>query len=125
MNEHSVINTAATANFIGSDEIGETSYVVNSQQSYGKFFIRNSTFCICILRHVIRLITYSLAFFVSRRKLVSRGLIRVEKAGRESHMTVIDADKVSDLLIVYRRSFLDKLVDELAKGKPMAKVLRS
>jgi len=46
------------------------------------------------------------------KKLVSRGLIRVEKAGRESRMTVIDPDKVSDLLIVYRRSFLDKLVDE-------------
>lgn len=46
------------------------------------------------------------------KKLVSRGLIRVDKAGRESRMTVIDPDKVSDLLIVYRRSFLDRLVDE-------------
>ncbi|MBU0684441.1 MAG: helix-turn-helix domain-containing protein [Thermoplasmatota archaeon] len=46
------------------------------------------------------------------KKLVSRGLIRMDKAGRESRMTVIDPDKVSDLLIVYRRSFLDKLVDE-------------
>src|SRR4030042_1823136 len=57
------------------------------------------------------------------KKLVSRGLIRVEKAGRESRMTVIDPDKVADLLIVYRRSFLDKLVDEfvatyIGAGRP-------
>jgi DNA-binding transcriptional ArsR family regulator len=59
------------------------------------------------------------------KKLVSRGLIRIEKAGRESRMTVIDPDKVSDLLIVYRRSFLDKLVDEfvasyIGAGRPSA-----
>lgn len=59
------------------------------------------------------------------KKLVSRGLIRVEKAGRESRMTVTDPDKVSDLLIVYRRSFLDKLVDEfvatyIGAGRPSA-----
>jgi len=61
------------------------------------------------------------------KKLVSRGLIRVDKAGRESRMTVIDPDKVSDLLIVYRRSFLDRLVDEFvasyvgAGGSPAQK----
>jgi DNA-binding transcriptional ArsR family regulator len=46
------------------------------------------------------------------KKLASKGLIKVERVGRESRMTVIEPDKVSDLLIVYRRSFLDKLVDE-------------
>ena len=62
------------------------------------------------------------------KKLVSRGLIRVDKVGRESRMTVIDPDKVSDLLIVYRRSFLDRLVDEFvasyvgAGGPPAEKV---
>jgi DNA-binding transcriptional ArsR family regulator len=50
------------------------------------------------------------------KKLASRGLIQVEKVGRESRMTVIDPEKVSDLLIVYRRSFLDKLVDEFVAG---------
>jgi hypothetical protein len=40
------------------------------------------------------------------------GVIRVEKVGRESRLTVIDPDKVADLLIVYRRTFLDKLVDD-------------
>ncbi len=46
------------------------------------------------------------------KKLVSRGAVRVEKKGRESHLTVIDPDVVADLLIVYRRTFLDKLVDD-------------
>ncbi|MCU0852711.1 MAG: winged helix-turn-helix transcriptional regulator [Thermoplasmata archaeon] len=45
-------------------------------------------------------------------KLSSMGVIKVEKVGRESRMTVIDPDKVADLLIVYRRTFLDKLVDD-------------
>jgi hypothetical protein len=39
-------------------------------------------------------------------------VIRLEKVGRESRMTVLDPDKVSDLLIIYRRTFFDKLVDE-------------
>jgi hypothetical protein len=38
--------------------------------------------------------------------------VKLEKAGRESRMTVIDPEKVSDLLIVYRRTFFDKLVDD-------------
>lgn len=46
------------------------------------------------------------------KKLVSRGVVKVEKVGRESRLTVIDPDKVADLLIVYRRTFLDKLVDD-------------
>jgi DNA-binding transcriptional ArsR family regulator len=46
------------------------------------------------------------------KKLVGRGLIKVEKVGRESRMTVLEPEIVSDLLIVYRRSFFDKLVDE-------------
>ena len=45
-------------------------------------------------------------------KLSSMGVIKVDKIGRESKMTVIDPDKVADLLIVYRRTFLDKLVDD-------------
>jgi predicted transcriptional regulator len=46
------------------------------------------------------------------KKLVNRGVVRVEKSGRESRLSVIDPDKVVDLLIVYRRTFLDKLVDD-------------
>lgn len=58
------------------------------------------------------------------KKLVGMGVIRVEKVGRESRMTVIDPDKVADLLIVYRRTFIDKLVDDFvavyvaAGGRP-------
>jgi predicted transcriptional regulator len=46
------------------------------------------------------------------KKLVGKGVVKLEKAGRESRMTVIDPEKVSDLLIVYRRTFFDKLVDD-------------
>lgn len=46
------------------------------------------------------------------KKLVDQGVIKLEKAGRESRMTVLDPDKVADLLILYRRTFFDKLVDE-------------
>lgn len=46
------------------------------------------------------------------KKLMSLGVVRVEKVGRESRLTVADPDKVADLLIVYRRTFLDKLVDD-------------
>lgn len=46
------------------------------------------------------------------KKLISKGVITVEKVGRESRLTVIDPDKVADLLIVYRRTFFDKLVDD-------------
>lgn len=58
------------------------------------------------------------------KKLVSSGIISVERTGRESRLTVIEPDKISDLLIVYRRSFLDRLVDEfiariLGAGKPI------
>lgn len=46
------------------------------------------------------------------KKLVNMGVVQVEKAGRESRLTVVDPDKVADLLIVYRRTFIDKLVDD-------------
>ncbi|HIH01441.1 TPA: winged helix-turn-helix transcriptional regulator [Thermoplasmata archaeon] len=46
------------------------------------------------------------------KKLTTKGVVRVEKKGRESHLTVVDPDKVADLLIVYRRTFFDRLVDE-------------
>lgn len=58
------------------------------------------------------------------KKLVSLGVVRVEKVGRESRLTVVDPDKVADLLIIYRRTFLDKLVDDFVamyvevKGRP-------
>ncbi|UCE81082.1 MAG: winged helix-turn-helix transcriptional regulator [Methanobacteriota archaeon] len=46
------------------------------------------------------------------KKLTIRGVVSAEKRGRESYLRVTDPDKVADLLIVYRRTFFDKLVDE-------------
>ena len=46
------------------------------------------------------------------KKLANKGVVKVEKRGRESRLSVIDPDKVADLLIVYRRTFFDRLVDE-------------
>lgn len=46
------------------------------------------------------------------KKMLSLGAIKLEKKGRESHFTVVDPVAVTDLLIVYRRTFLDKLVDD-------------
>lgn len=46
------------------------------------------------------------------KKLVTKGVVKLDRVGRESRLTVIDPDKVADLLIVYRRTFLDKLVDD-------------
>jgi len=46
------------------------------------------------------------------KKMLALGAIRLEKRGRESHFTVVDPEAVTDILIVYRRTFLDKLVDD-------------
>ncbi len=46
------------------------------------------------------------------KKMLALGAITVEKKGRESHFSVADPGAVTDLLIVYRRTFLDKLVDD-------------
>lgn len=46
------------------------------------------------------------------KKLTSKEILRIERQGRESHVYLIDPDMVADLLIVYRRTFFDKLVDE-------------
>jgi DNA-binding transcriptional ArsR family regulator len=55
------------------------------------------------------------------KKLVSKGVVKVEKKGRESHMTVLDPERVTDLLIVYRRTFLDTLVDEFVSRYVMSR----
>lgn len=46
------------------------------------------------------------------KKLTSKGVVSAEKRGRESFLRVMDPEKVADLLIIYRRTFFDKLVDE-------------
>lgn len=46
------------------------------------------------------------------KKLTTKGVVSAEKRGRESYLRVVDPENVADLLIVYRRTFFDKLVDE-------------
>ena len=46
------------------------------------------------------------------KKMAAKEIVRIEKDGRESHVYLIDHDKIADLLIIYRRTFFDKLVDE-------------
>jgi predicted transcriptional regulator len=60
------------------------------------------------------------------KKLVARGCLSLEKKGRESHLSVSDPQAMTDLLIIYRRTFFDRLVDEFVaayverKGGSMA-----
>ncbi len=44
-------------------------------------------------------------------KLVEAGVIERKKTGRISNFTIIDPTKVAELLICYKESFLDTLVD--------------
>ncbi|MBM4248912.1 MAG: transcriptional regulator [Euryarchaeota archaeon] len=45
------------------------------------------------------------------KRLCGEGVLSVARDGRESTYEVVDPDKVADLLITYRRSFLDELVE--------------
>jgi predicted transcriptional regulator len=48
-------------------------------------------------------------------KLVEAGIIRREKTGRISKFIIVDPAKVAELLICYKESFLDSLVDGFIK----------
>lgn len=50
------------------------------------------------------------------KRMVSRGVVVEESAGREKHYTLADPDEVINLLITYRRSFLDALVDSFVRA---------
>jgi len=45
------------------------------------------------------------------KKMCQQGVLAVSREGRESAYDVVEPDKVADLLITYRRSFLDELVE--------------
>ncbi|MBI5000475.1 MAG: transcriptional regulator [Euryarchaeota archaeon] len=51
----------------------------------------------------------TLSFYL--RDMVGKGILAREKAGRESLYSVVEPERVSRLLITYRRGFLDRLVD--------------
>jgi len=45
------------------------------------------------------------------KRMCQQGVLAVIKEGRESAFEVVEPDMVADLLITYRRSFLDELVE--------------
>ena len=44
-------------------------------------------------------------------KLVKAGMIEKDRAGRTSNFTIVDPDLVAELLIYYKESFLDSILD--------------
>ncbi len=44
-------------------------------------------------------------------KLVAAGIVQKTVCGRESHFEVVDTEKVAELIITYKASFFDKLLD--------------
>jgi predicted transcriptional regulator len=49
------------------------------------------------------------------KKLIEAGIIERKKTGRISNFTIIDPAAVAELLICYKESFLDTLVDGFIK----------
>lgn len=49
------------------------------------------------------------------KKMVQRGLLSREKEGRTVHYEVLEPDDVAQVLISYRPTFLDKVVDRFAE----------
>jgi predicted transcriptional regulator len=49
------------------------------------------------------------------KKLVERGLAKVEKSGRENRYTIADPDLVAKVLVAHRSTFLDDVVDRFAE----------
>jgi len=49
------------------------------------------------------------------KKMVQRGLLTREKKGRTACYKVVDPDEVANVLITYRPTFLDKVVDHFAE----------
>lgn len=48
------------------------------------------------------------------KKLVGAGIAKVEREGRENRYTVLEPDLVAKVLVTYRESFLDHVVDRFA-----------
>ncbi|MBW3584052.1 MAG: helix-turn-helix domain-containing protein [Euryarchaeota archaeon] len=49
------------------------------------------------------------------KKLVKAGIVGEVRAGRGKHFRVVDPDRVAKVLVRYRKSFLDDLVDRFAR----------
>lgn len=50
------------------------------------------------------------------KKLVASGLVMEQRVGRTKQFSVDDADRVANVLVRYRKSFLDDLVDRFARA---------
>lgn len=50
------------------------------------------------------------------KKLVKSGLVTERRVGRSKHFVVADAERVANVLVTYRKSFLDDLVDRFARA---------
>ena len=48
-------------------------------------------------------------------KLLAQGVLEKKSRGRKIYYKIIDPEKVSQLLIAHRKSFLDELVDNFAE----------
>ncbi len=62
------------------------------------------------LSEYLKLPYSTLSFYL--KYLVEKGILEREKIGYETVYTVKDADRVTKVIIAYRTSFLDKLVDK-------------
>lgn len=76
------------------------------------------------LKEVVGLAGPTLTFHL--KKLRSSGLLREEPQGRTKRLYLEDAERVANVLVTYRKSFLDDAVDRfseawLALGPPVAK----
>jgi predicted transcriptional regulator len=48
------------------------------------------------------------------KRMCNTGVLRVEKAGRESFFEICQPDKVEEIVIVYRRSFFNGIVEDFS-----------
>jgi predicted transcriptional regulator len=62
------------------------------------------------LSEYLKLPYSTLSFYL--KYLVEKGILEREKIGNETFYTVKDEDRVTKILIAYRTSFLDKLIDK-------------
>ncbi len=50
------------------------------------------------------------------KRMQSEGILRAERKGRETEYELVDSDKIANLLIAYKRSFMDALVDSFVSA---------
>jgi predicted transcriptional regulator len=66
------------------------------------------------LKEVLGLSGPTLSFHLKRMRVA--GLVREEAAGRTKRLYLTEADRVANVLVVYRKSFLDDVVDRFSEA---------